>query len=120
MVDEWLADHGIDSASVSRSAAGDWISCKVPVSKAETMLGTKYNVFRNIETGHSIVRARSYSLPSLLERHVDDGPDDLNDLADDGRRGSGSHDCVLDMVKRQPCSADAPPTISAISCVICA
>ncbi len=46
------------------------------------------------------------------ELDVEDGSDDLDDLADGGG-GGGSH-------VGQPWSAEAPPTISAISCVICA
>lgn len=71
MVDEWLTAHNVDPASVTRSPAGDWVSCSVPVSKAEEMMGTKYNVFRNTVTGSSIVRARSYSLPRSLKSHVE-------------------------------------------------
>jgi tripeptidyl-peptidase-1 len=71
MVEEWLRDHDIDLSSVSRSPAGDWISCDVTVAKAEKMMGTKYNVYKNVETGSSIVRARSYSLPRSLTAHID-------------------------------------------------
>ena len=39
-VDAWLADHGIDAAQVDRSPARDWVTVTVPVSKAESMLGT--------------------------------------------------------------------------------
>ena len=49
-----------------------------------------------------------------FERDVDDRSDDLDDLTDvSAGGGSGSHG-------NQPWSAEAPPTISAISCVICA
>jgi tripeptidyl-peptidase-1 len=40
VVDEWLLSHGIDTAAVERSPAGDWITASIPVSVAETMLDT--------------------------------------------------------------------------------
>lgn len=47
-VDEWLAQHRIDvSNAVSRSAALDWVRVTVPISVAERLVDTKYNVFRN-------------------------------------------------------------------------
>lgn len=39
-VNEWLASHGISEASLSRTASGDWVKVKVPVSLAEKMLDT--------------------------------------------------------------------------------
>lgn len=41
----WLASHGFDSESTSRSPAGDWLTIRVSVSKAEEMLNTASFVF---------------------------------------------------------------------------
>ncbi|KDN38296.1 hypothetical protein RSAG8_09595, partial [Rhizoctonia solani AG-8 WAC10335] len=67
-VDKWIRSHG---ARVSgRSSAGDWIHVTVPVSRAEKMLGTKYNVYRHTSGAH-IVRSESYALPRSLDSHID-------------------------------------------------
>ncbi|EJD43708.1 subtilisin-like protein [Auricularia subglabra TFB-10046 SS5] len=71
IVEDWLATHGIAPSSCSRSPAGDWLYVTVPVSQAERMLDTKYNVFHNGASGNRIVRALSYSLPRLLHDHID-------------------------------------------------
>ena len=39
-VHNWLASHGITESDLSRSASGDWVKVKVPVSLAEKMLDT--------------------------------------------------------------------------------
>ncbi|CAE6432120.1 unnamed protein product [Rhizoctonia solani] len=67
-VEQWLRSHG---ATVSgRSSAGDWVHVTVPVSRAEKMLGTKYNIYRHTSGAH-IVRSESYALPRSLDSHVD-------------------------------------------------
>ncbi|KAF8699672.1 Subtilisin-like protein, partial [Rhizoctonia solani] len=67
-VEQWLRSHG---ATVSgRSSAGDWIHVTVPVSRAEKMLGTKYNIYRHTSGAH-IVRSESYALPRSLDSHID-------------------------------------------------
>ncbi|CCO36171.1 tripeptidyl-peptidase I [Rhizoctonia solani AG-1 IB] len=67
-VEQWLRSHG---ATVSgRSSAGDWVHVIVPVSRAEKMLGTKYNIYRHTSGAH-IVRSESYALPRSLDSHVD-------------------------------------------------
>lgn len=40
LVEEWLASHDLAGDALSRSSAGDWITVKVPVALAETMLDT--------------------------------------------------------------------------------
>ena len=40
-VDVWLAEHGIpEGESIQRSQAGDWVTIRVPIAKAEEMLDT--------------------------------------------------------------------------------
>ena len=58
-----------------------------------------------------------------LELDVEDGADDLDDRADVGCDRCGGHamiSCVVRVSAIYPWSAAAPPTISAISCVIAA
>lgn len=40
IVSDWLASHGLTEDNLARSPAKDWIIVRVPVSKAEEMLGT--------------------------------------------------------------------------------
>lgn len=71
IVSEWLALHGLDEEDVIRSSARDWVTIRVPVGLAEEMLDTTYHVYKHAETGESIVRTTSYSLPDILHHHVD-------------------------------------------------
>lgn len=68
-VDSWLTHHGVDE--VSRTGAGDWVSIIVPVSVADQMFGTNYNVYKHITTSETIVRTLNYSLPLELHDHID-------------------------------------------------
>ncbi|EUC55873.1 tripeptidyl-peptidase, partial [Rhizoctonia solani AG-3 Rhs1AP] len=67
-VEQWLRSHGVQISG--RSSAGDWIHATVPVSRAEKMLGNKYNVYRHTSGAH-IVRSESYALPRSLDSHID-------------------------------------------------
>ncbi|RDB20087.1 Tripeptidyl-peptidase sed2 [Hypsizygus marmoreus] len=69
-VDEWLASHGIKESELVRSPAKDWVTLKVPVSLAEKMLDTTYQVWEHTNGDH-IVRTTSYSLPENLHEHID-------------------------------------------------
>ena len=70
-LEAWLAYHDIDPvSSLSRTNAGDWITITIPIGKVETMLDTKYGVYKHVTTGETIVRTISYSLPAVLHEHV--------------------------------------------------
>ncbi|KDQ10573.1 hypothetical protein BOTBODRAFT_115655 [Botryobasidium botryosum FD-172 SS1] len=71
LVEDWLASHGLDVTTLDRSPAKDWITIAVPVHLAESMLDTKYNVYKHDATGTQLVRAEGYSLPEYLHAHVD-------------------------------------------------
>ncbi|KAG1752361.1 peptidase S8/S53 domain-containing protein [Suillus paluster] len=71
VVSEWLASHGLVEEDVIRSSANDWVTIRVPVGLAEEMLDTTYHVYKHTQTGESIVRTTSYSLPEILHEHVD-------------------------------------------------
>ncbi|KAF9564221.1 subtilisin-like protein [Agrocybe pediades] len=70
-VNEWLEFHGIDPSSTQRSKAGDWITLRVSVAQAESMLNTKYNIYEHGPSGDQVLRTLSYSLPQELHAHVD-------------------------------------------------
>ncbi|KAF7983296.1 hypothetical protein HWV62_22961 [Athelia sp. TMB] len=71
LVNAWLASHGIAESDVTRSPAKDWAYIKVPVSKAEDMLDTKYHIWSHVESGDAAVRTTEYSLPEHLHEHID-------------------------------------------------
>ncbi|KAF5333532.1 hypothetical protein D9611_002704 [Ephemerocybe angulata] len=70
-VNAWLKAHGFAEVDLERSPAKDWVSIKVPVKLAEEMLGTTYNMWKHDESGDTLVRTTSYSLPSSLHAHID-------------------------------------------------
>ncbi|KAF7332404.1 Peptidase S53 domain-containing protein [Mycena kentingensis (nom. inval.)] len=70
-VNEWLAGHEIEDADVQRSAAGDWVTIRLPVSRIETMLNTKYHIWKNADTEEYVIRTTSYSLPGHLHKHIE-------------------------------------------------
>ncbi|KAG2068082.1 subtilisin-like protein [Suillus decipiens] len=71
VVKEWLALHGLGEEDITRSSANDWVTIRVPVGLAEVMLTTDYHVYKHAQTGESIIRTTSYSLPEVLHDHVD-------------------------------------------------
>lgn len=72
VVDSWLTAHGVDlSSNVTRNNAGDLISVVLPLSKVESMLSTKYHIYKHKRTSEKIVRTLSYSLPRDLHDHID-------------------------------------------------
>jgi tripeptidyl-peptidase-1 len=70
LVESWLADYGVDSSKIAHSS-GSWMNIRVPVSTAERMLGTTYNVYYSPVSGKTVVRTLRYSLPNVLHDHVD-------------------------------------------------
>ncbi|EIW75873.1 tripeptidyl peptidase A [Coniophora puteana RWD-64-598 SS2] len=71
IVHEWLESHGLGKESVTKSAAGDWVTLRVPAKVAEEMFNTQFHIYRHDESGDSFVRTTSYSLPSVLHPHID-------------------------------------------------
>lgn len=69
-VKEWLADNDIAEDHLSYSTAKDWITVSLPVHHIESLLDTKYSVYRHDE-GHEAVRALEWSLPLHLHDHID-------------------------------------------------
>ncbi|KAJ7227821.1 family S53 protease [Mycena haematopus] len=67
-VSEWLSENGITATSVS--PAGDLLQIKLPVSKANTLLGTQFSAFTHIASGKTSIRTLSYSIPASLQSHI--------------------------------------------------
>ncbi|KIM46466.1 hypothetical protein M413DRAFT_315351 [Hebeloma cylindrosporum] len=70
-VDQWLASHGLREIQFTRSPAKDWVSVKVPVAVAETMLNTTFYLWKHLESGDLVVRTTMYSLPRDVHDHID-------------------------------------------------
>ncbi|KAK0206859.1 tripeptidyl peptidase A [Desarmillaria ectypa] len=70
-VDAWLSSYGLLESDYIRSSAKDWLTINIPVSLAEKLLDTKYQVWRHADSGEYIVRTTSYSLPPHLHDHID-------------------------------------------------
>ncbi|KAK2608358.1 hypothetical protein QQS21_003043 [Conoideocrella luteorostrata] len=69
-VKTWLATFGIKDGDISRPTA-DWIEVNVPISQAETMLKSKYELYTHDGTGQTLPRTNEYSIPQSLHEHVD-------------------------------------------------
>ncbi|KAH8104065.1 peptidase S8/S53 domain-containing protein [Cristinia sonorae] len=70
LVDSWLADHGVNPASVERENGGSWVTVKVTIEQASRMLNATYGVYRHDTTSDYVVRTTSYSLPRILHDHI--------------------------------------------------
>ncbi|KAJ7493198.1 peptidase S8/S53 domain-containing protein [Mycena galericulata] len=71
-VESWLEHHGINPDDAHfRSTAGEWVTIRVSVAQAESMLNTKYGVYHHAGSDSYVVRTMEYSLPRELHSHVD-------------------------------------------------
>ncbi len=69
LIQEWLAANNITFKTIS--PAGDWIQFSVPVSQANTLLEADFTIFSHTETGMELTRTLAYSIPAVLQGHVD-------------------------------------------------
>ncbi|KAJ3481806.1 hypothetical protein NLG97_g7732 [Lecanicillium saksenae] len=67
-VKSWLASAGISEVTMPTN---DWLEFSVPVSKMESLLGSKYQWFVNVETGEKVPRTIEYSVPQNLHSLID-------------------------------------------------
>ncbi|KAH9053895.1 peptidase S8/S53 domain-containing protein [Lactarius vividus] len=71
LVHSWLEHHRITSSSVSVTHGGSFLTVAgVPVSQANGLLGASYQLYRHTRTNETIVRTLGYSLPVVLDGHV--------------------------------------------------
>ncbi|KAL0578070.1 hypothetical protein V5O48_003932 [Marasmius crinis-equi] len=69
IVEEWLTAHGIEGHT--STAAGDWVTIRLPVKDAEKMLNAEYGLYHHPASKDTVLRTLSYSLPKELMAHVD-------------------------------------------------
>ncbi|KAJ6784771.1 hypothetical protein PWT90_05731 [Aphanocladium album] len=67
-VKSWLASAGITDVAMPTN---DWLEFSVPVSKMESLLGSKYEWFVNVETGQKVPRTKEFSVPQNLHSLID-------------------------------------------------
>ena len=71
LISAWLVHHGIQSSSISTTHGGAWLTLtNVLVTQANQLLGASYQLYRHSNTNETILRTVSYSLPSVLHRHI--------------------------------------------------
>ena len=68
-VQTWLKNSGIAAQTVT--SAGDWISAKVPLEKANAMLDADFKQYSHTDSNTSIIRTLSYSIPANLKGHLE-------------------------------------------------
>ena len=71
LVGSWLAHHGVQASAVSITHGGNWLKIKgVTLAKANALLDASYRIYRHTETGETVIRTVSYSLPATLHECV--------------------------------------------------
>ncbi|KAH9944747.1 family S53 protease [Amylocystis lapponica] len=67
-VHSWLAENGLNATTMT--PAGDWLSVKMPVSQANELFATDFQVYTHT-TGKQAIRTLEYSIPAGLSGHLD-------------------------------------------------
>ncbi|KAF8491624.1 subtilisin-like protein [Russula emetica] len=71
LVGSWFEHHEVPSSAVSITHGGGWLTIKkLPLTKANTLLGASYQTYRHTETNETVIRTVGYSLPAALHEHV--------------------------------------------------
>ncbi|KAF8257610.1 peptidase S8/S53 domain-containing protein, partial [Lactarius quietus] len=71
LVHSWLRHHSVSSSSISVTHGGSsLLLAGVSVSQANNLLGASYQLYNHVETNETILRTISYSLPVVLDAHV--------------------------------------------------
>ena len=71
LVSAWLEHNGIRSSSISRTHGGTSLTISdLRVTHASELLCASYQLYRNMKTNETIIRAVGYSPPEVLHRHV--------------------------------------------------
>ena len=69
LVTDWLASSQIEFTSTSFS--GNTLQVSIPVSTANTLLGTNFHVFMDDRSGKQAIRTLTYSIPTVLKGHLE-------------------------------------------------
>ncbi|OSD07615.1 family S53 protease [Trametes coccinea BRFM310] len=67
-VNDWLSQHGIHPEVISPS--GDMLRIDVPVSKANSLLGANFTEFKDQQSGTTLVRTLSVTIPDDVDSHI--------------------------------------------------
>lgn len=66
----WLESHGVAADQLQYSSAKDWLTISnITVSEAQTLLKTKYHIYRR--EGQDVIRAERWSLPADVHDLID-------------------------------------------------
>ena len=69
-VREWLEQSGVALSGWEWSVGGEWLNVWTTVAGAEALLGAEYHVYKH-ESGATLMRTESYSLPESVRAHID-------------------------------------------------
>ncbi|KAI0331225.1 subtilisin-like protein [Cubamyces sp. BRFM 1775] len=67
-VKAWLAKNNVTATTIS--PAGDWMSVKLPVAKANAMLDTTFSQYIHEKTNTTMIRTMQYSVPDAVKQHL--------------------------------------------------
>ena len=71
LLGSWFEHHEVPSSAVSITHGGGWLTVKkVPLTKANALLGASYQNYRHRETNETVIRTVGYSLPAALHDYV--------------------------------------------------
>ncbi|KAJ6787265.1 hypothetical protein PWT90_05858 [Aphanocladium album] len=70
LVKAWLEESGVSALSIDQTSP-DWLTVNVPIKTAERMLSAEYSVYKETARGSSLIRTPKYSIPKLLQDHID-------------------------------------------------
>jgi tripeptidyl-peptidase I len=68
-VNSWLNANELSGTAIS--PAGDWLAVSIPVSKANSLLGAQFSLFKEQATGKESIHTLSYSIPASLQGHIE-------------------------------------------------
>ena len=70
-VKSWLQNAGISVDRVSLTTSRGWLTFNATASEMEALLKTEYHVYEHQETGHFQIASDTYSVPTVVRRHLD-------------------------------------------------
>lgn len=71
LIGSWFGHHEVLSSAVSITHGGGWLTIKkVPLTKANALLGASYQNYCHRETNETVIRTVGYSLPDALHDYV--------------------------------------------------
>lgn len=65
---DWLRASGVPETDIED--AGEWINFRTSVSKADELLGTKFDIYKNLNTNVERLRTLQYRVPEEIRPHI--------------------------------------------------